>query len=306
MGSSRWSADSINDPLWNKVNRTLPKNRILPEMIGFKEFCEYYDLTKDVSPEIVGSITEYVIGKNLVRKNWTEICDAYDVLVVYFEDDHWLLHKLIYSICLEKMNNSKKFTLPGGRIIKKEKTQIHRDANEKENTRRENYLQSLETVIEYLQEKAENLDPSHADEANPLAASRIKLLYDQLNDLLVAEMRITELGKMMNGNRSRFVYDATDDEYKIVGKAVFDPTTVFLIYVWKCKEKYSGEALTDLDYRKIATIFEFWKFFPENIEHLQEDQLKYLKERLRYYRDKVLRFQPSGWTNENIPSVYMK
>jgi hypothetical protein len=308
-GKNRFIVDHAVAPLKKRGKKSSKKLVGLPppdaskEYLSFEQACERFGLLQMNDPHVSETIQSYVAKYKLKEKNWAGIVESLDYLKTLFEDDHTLLRRLFYTNCAKQLSG---YTLKDkdGQIKSFKGTKLKKVSVKKTNKDRKEYLTSLKCVLDQIQERAPYLVPYQGDEDNPLSGYRQRELLWQLRALYRSEMEIEELKKEDGGRKARYAFDPHRRRYVRIGTAINEPLTVFLIYIWKCKESKSGAPLNDEDYQKITEVMAFWKFFPRDIEYDTTQQVILLKDRIKYYRNKTIVFVPSEWSQEYHPMVY--
>jgi hypothetical protein len=282
----------------------LPVKKQQGGRVSCQQFCERYGLQPVNEPVVTDTIKKYVEKNDLQGKDWAELCPPFDLLLKYLGNDTPILPRLIFSIC-DKSLKEESYRVKGGirKIIKG--TQLRKKTVRDDNRKRNEYLDSLKTVIAYLWERAPYLRPYPGDEENPLSGSRQRELLSQLSSLQRAERQIEALRREDKGRKARYAYDHIKQRYLRVGTAITDPSTVLLVYVWKAKEAKNGSHLSEEDYQAIASVMEFWKFFPTDVEHDTIQQILLLKDRIKHYKKAMVEFVSSGWNVEYHPMAYI-
>jgi hypothetical protein len=274
------------------------------EHLSYDQFGERYGLQQVNDPVVSATINAYVDRNNLQNKNWAQLCASFDRLLAYLGNDNPIFSRLIYSIC-DKSLREESYKVKGGARRTIKGTVLRKITVREQNRKHREFMAGIQNVIDHLWERAPFLQPYPGDERNPLSGRRLRELLWQLKALKRAELEIEKLKKEDKGKKARYAHDPVTGEFERVGTAIVDPSTVLLVYVWKAKEELTGSGLSAEDYKAIASLMTFWKFFPSDIGSDSVEQVTLLKDRIKYYKDKDIRFHHSEWSQEYHPMVYV-
>jgi hypothetical protein len=321
MGSSRYSEPPDRPWLDSKENRQKVNSSVGEpteikagtQLSYYEEFCKHYHLLWGNAPVIFDTVNTYVEQKRLRKKNWAVMCEPFDLLLGYLDDDPIILERLIYANCDKLLNKKSRDGEPPeeksvqgkGKPKKMKGSDVPKETPMQIRRRRKQIMNAMNTLIDYLSERAPFLAAYPNDEVNPLSGSRLRQILSLLKDLQRSEMEIDALKKEDEGKKARYAFDPVTGHQRRVGTTVIDPLTVLLIYVWKGKEQQKEMPLADEDFEAIVKLLDFWEFIPKVAGDPLETQITYLKDRLKHYRDKIIRFHPSGWNEEYVPMVYV-